>query len=169
MLETISDAILAELEEVMRRFVERVRVDPDTPSAHAVDENVLEDHLATFVADIASTIASVRLDDDRPREQLHDGTAIQRVVSQRHGAQRARMGWTERQVRREFVILEEELSSAIYRRLPTMGATPTPESATGEAGRAMIFLHQALEIAEGLSLESFRQNRVLAESERRSD
>ena len=169
MLETISDAILAELEDIMRAFVERVRADPATPSAHVVDEYVLEDHLATFLADIASTIASVRLDDDRPREQVHDGTAIQRVVSHRHGAQRARMGWTEREVRREFVILEEELSSAIHRRLPTMNATPTPESATGEAGRAMIFLHQALKIAEGLSLESFRQNQARAEAERSSD
>jgi len=166
MLETISDAILAELEDIMRGFVERVRVDPDTPSAHVVDEYVLEDHLATFLADIASTVASVRLDDDRPREQVHDGTAIQRVVSQRHGAQRARMGWTEREVRREFVILEEELSSAIHRRLPTMNVTPTPESATGEAGRAMIFLHQALKIAEGLSLESFRLNQARAEAQR---
>ena len=33
----------------------------------------------------------------------------------------------------------------------------------------MIFLHQALKIAEGLSLESFRQNQARVEAERSAD
>jgi anti-sigma regulatory factor (Ser/Thr protein kinase) len=169
MLRTIGDAILAELEDIMREFVARVRVDPDTATARRVDTYVLEDHFATFLADIATTLASVTLDDNAPNAEVRDGTAIQRVVAQRHGAQRARLGWTEREVRREFVILEETLMESVRRRLSVGAATPSNESGAGEAGRAAIFLHQALKIAEGWSVESFRRHQPLAAAGREAD
>src|SRR5206468_126829 len=161
-LQSISEALMAELEAIMRAYVARVRTDEGTPSAYAVDEQVLEDHLATFLADIAATLASVNVNDEDPTASVRDGTAIQRVVAARHGAQRARLGFKERELRREFVILEEELRSAVHRRLPAIGATPTRQSAVGEAERAMIFLHQALRIAEELSLQSFRRAHAAA-------
>jgi len=164
-LQTVGDAILSEMGGVMRRFVKRMLTDRDTASAHGRPVYEVEDHLATFLADLAATVASVALGDDAPSEQVRDGSEIQRVVSQRHGAQRARLGWTEREVRREFVILEEELEAAIRRRLPTTVSGPSPESGAGEAGRARIFLHQALRVAEGLSLESFRAHRARDEQE----
>ena len=165
-LQAVSDALLAELEAVMRAFVARVRADEETPSAYAVDEHTLEDHLATFLADMAATLASVNVNAEDPTASVQDGTAIQRVVAARHGAQRARLGFEERELRREFVILEEELHAALQRRLPTLGATPTRESAEGEAARAMIFLQQALRIAEELSLRGYRRAR--AEEEQRT-
>ena len=67
-------------------------------------------------------MAAVSVDAESPTPTIHDGTAIQRVVAERHGAQRARMGFKEREVRREFVILEEELRAAVQRRLPSLGA-----------------------------------------------
>ena len=51
--------------------------------------------------------------------------------------------------------------------LPATVSGPTPESGAGEAGRARVFLHQALRIAEGLSVERFRAHR--ARGERESD
>ncbi|HKP16556.1 MAG TPA: hypothetical protein VJT85_10825, partial [Gemmatimonadaceae bacterium] len=127
----------------------------------------VEDHFPTFLADLASTVTSIVLDDDAPSDQVRDGSAIQRLVSQRHGAQRARLGWTERELRREFVILEEELDAALRRRLPATISAPSPASGAGEAGRARVFLHEAIVIAEGLSLESFRSYR--AHLERQTD
>jgi hypothetical protein len=166
MLRTIGDAILAELEDIMREFVARVRDDPDTSTARSVDASVLEDHFATFLADVATTLAAVTLDDNAPNAQVRDGTAIQRIVAQRHGAQRARLGWTERQVRREFVILEETLVGAVRRRLGAGASPSASERGAGEAGRAAVVLHQALKIAEGWSVESFRRYRPLASAER---
>jgi len=159
MLQSIGDAILTELESIMRAFVDRVLADPDIPSARDTDSYIIEDHLATFLADVAVTLASVKLDDEAPSEQVRDGSAIQRIVAQRHGAQRARLGWEEREVRREFVILSEELSAAVGRRLPTVGTGPSSESLAGEAGRADVYVEQAVRIAEELSLESFRSHR----------
>ena len=166
-LQTIGNAILAEIDTVVQRFVNRVLADPDMPNAHGRETYEVEDHFATFLADMAATVSSIVLDDDAPSEQVRDGSAIQRLVSQRHGAQRARLGWTERELRREFVILEEELEAAIRRRLPATVSAPSAASGAGEAGRARIFLHQALKIAEGLSLESFRS--ALARHEQESN
>jgi len=168
-LRTIGDAILAELEDIMREFVARIRSDPDTATARRVDASVLEDHFASFLADVATTLAAVTLDDNAPNAQVRDSTAIQRVVAQRHGAQRARLGWTEREVRREFVILEETLVEAVRRRLSSGAATPGEESGAGEAGRAAVFLHQALRIAEGWSVETFRRHQPLAAAGREAD
>src|SRR5436190_1964497 len=153
-LQRIGDALLAELERIMREFVARVLSDPEMPSAHGTSIHLVEDHVATFIADVAVTLASVRLDDDEPSDAVRDGSAVQRVLARRHGAQRARLGWAEREVRREFVILEEELGAAVRRRLPRLRVGPSPESDQGEAGRAMVYLHQAIAIAEGLSLEN---------------
>ncbi len=35
------------------------------------------------------------------------------MISERHGAQRQRLGWTESDVRREFMIVREEIERAI--------------------------------------------------------
>ena len=153
----------------MREFVARIRSDPDTATARRVDASVLGDHFASFLADVATTLAAVTLDDNAPNAQVRDSTAIQRVVAQRHGAQRARLGWTEREVRREFVILEETLVEAVRRRLSSGAATPGEESGAGEAGRAAVFLHQALRIAEGWSVETFRRHQPLAAAGREAD
>ncbi|MFL5596021.1 MAG: hypothetical protein ACJ77S_01020, partial [Gemmatimonadaceae bacterium] len=44
-----------------------------------------------------------------------DATEIQRLISERHGTQRARLGWTESAMRREFMIVREELERVVQR------------------------------------------------------
>jgi PAS domain S-box-containing protein len=162
-LESVADALLAEIENIMRAYVARLRMEKATPSANTVEEHLLEDHVATFLADLSSTLTGVDVDSEAPTQSVRDGSAIQRLVAERHGAQRARMGFEEHELRREFVILEEEVRAAVQRRLPAIGATPTFQSAAGEAGRAMTFLHQALRIAEELSLQGFHRARAIGE------
>ena len=156
-LRALSDVVLAELERVLHAYVARLRSDPATPSAHAVDERQLEDHLASFLADLASTLAGLDVSAGAPTDGLRDGTIIQRVIAERHGAQRARLGWSEAAVRREFTILEEELAAALRRRAPGSLPGPTPDVRQGEAERALELLGQALAVAERLSLESYRK------------
>jgi PAS domain S-box-containing protein len=165
----LGDVLLSELERVLNTFVSRLRRDPGTPSAHAIAEPVLEDHLASFVADVAATLSSIDLGSNEPSEGARDGSVIQRVVAQRHGAQRARLGWAESEVHREFEILGEELASAVRRRMPLSASVPTSESGRGEAERALEYLQQALRIAEGLSVECYRSSVVSLDSGRRAD
>ena len=164
-LRAASDALLGELERVLHGYVARLRSDPETPSAHGASEADIEDHLASFLADLAGALT--HLDGalsnlDNPMEAdtvvgVRDSTAIQRVVSERHGAQRARLGWSEAEVRREFVILREELTSAIRRAAPRYMPGPNVEARQGEAERALEMFTAFVKVAEGLSLASFRR------------
>jgi hypothetical protein len=83
--------------------------------------------------------------------------AIQRVVCERHGAQRARLGWSEQELRREFTILREELAAAVRHRAPGVLPGPTAAARQGEVERALEVLGTFLSLAERLSLEGFRR------------
>ena len=157
-LRAVGDAVIADMERVLHAYVARLRSDPATPSAHALDEGQVEDHLASFLADLASTLTSLDGPVGEPTDAVRDGTAIQRVVSDRHGAQRARLGWAESELRREFTILREELAAAVRRRAPARLRGPTPEARIGEAARALEVLAQFLAVAERVSMESYRRN-----------
>ena len=117
LLQEIRDAILIELERVLHVYVARLRSDAGTPSAHTLTEAELEDHLATFLSDLAATFSSLDLAAGGDAEAVEDGTAIQRTVAERHGSQRRRLGWSEAEIRREFAILQEEVAAAIQRRV----------------------------------------------------
>jgi Histidine kinase-, DNA gyrase B-, and HSP90-like ATPase len=117
LLQELRDALLAELERVLYAYVARLRSDPATPTAHALSEAELEDHLATFLSDLAETLRSVDLAALGDSEMLRDGTLIQRTVAQRHGTQRRRLRWSADELRRDFQILREELAAAVRRRL----------------------------------------------------
>jgi PAS domain S-box-containing protein len=159
-LAAVGDALLSELEQVLHRFVARVRTDPDIPSVRRVSEAQVEDHLATFLADVAGTLqhlgAAVGSGIGDPTPNIVDGTAIQRIVAERHGAQRARLGWEESEVRREFAILREEVATAIRRRAESEPLGPTPKVRREEAHRALEVIAHFLVNAERASLASFR-------------
>jgi PAS domain S-box-containing protein len=85
---------------------DRLRVDPQLSHARDTDRVQLENHTATFLVDIG--LALVTLDEGGGEPELmRDGTEIQRLIADRHGAQRARLGWSEEEMRREFTLLRE--------------------------------------------------------------
>jgi PAS domain S-box-containing protein len=158
-LAAVGDALLAELEEILRAFVARVRSDADIPSARTVSDADVEDHMATFLADVAGTLqhldASLMHGTGEPTPDVRDGTVIQRVVAERHGAQRARLGWGESELRREFAILREEVAAAIRRRAETEPLGPTREARLREAHQALELLGHFLVLAERSSLMTY--------------
>jgi len=111
-------AILMELERVVSSFVGRLRIDPEVPTAHVQDQAVLEDHLATFVADLAQSLVAMDPNSDVEDSDLQTSRQIQGAVAARHGQQRAGLGWSEENLRREYGILREELQAALKRRTP---------------------------------------------------
>jgi hypothetical protein len=145
-LREIRDAVLAELERVLHAFVARLRNDPGMPHARLLSEADLEDHLATFLSDIAQTLGTLDAAAGASPGALHDGTAIQRNIAERHGAQRARLGWQPDEIRREYHILKEELAAAVRRRVGR------PRNA--EVEEAIEVVDEALARAERISLAS---------------
>jgi hypothetical protein len=74
LLQDVRDAILVELERTLHVYVARLRSDPASPSAHALSEAELEDHLATFLSDLAATFSSLDLAAGGDGDALRDGT-----------------------------------------------------------------------------------------------
>ncbi len=84
---------------------------PDDPLTDAQ----LDDHSATLCTEVG--IALGALDDvgGDPAGLIRDGSEILRVIAERHGVQRARMGWEEHHIAREFVHLEGVLRASLRR------------------------------------------------------
>jgi PAS domain S-box-containing protein len=148
-LQEIRHAILTELERILHVYVARLRSDPATPGAASLSAADLEDHLASFLADVAQTFSSVSLAEGPASAALRDGTAIQRTIAERHGRQRARLGWQESEIRRELEILGEELAAAVRRRV----TRPRREEVEEAIGTLQGFLQRA----EAVAVASYRE------------
>ncbi|HEX8271345.1 MAG TPA: ATP-binding protein [Longimicrobiaceae bacterium] len=149
LLARVHDALLPELDQVLHAYVARLRSDPLTPTAHAMAEPELENHLATLLADVAQTLGGMDLAAGVGDESLRAGTEVQRTVADWHGRQRRRLGWGEAEVRREFQVLREELASCIRRRV--RGEKPS------EVERVLAAVDAFVDAAETVSLAGYGQ------------
>jgi len=101
-----------DLREVIEAYAAQLRADRGLPAAE-LSEAELEDHQTTFLTDVAQCMVALA---DAPGEMslLHDGTEVQRLVAFRHGEQRARQGWDEDGLRREFTGLGELVRASLH-------------------------------------------------------
>ena len=65
------------------------------------------DQAGSILVDPAHALSAVADSAGEPSELLRDAADIQRMIAERHGAQRQRLGWSEDAVRREYRILQE--------------------------------------------------------------
>jgi signal transduction histidine kinase len=137
------EALLHELEPMLNSFVARLRTEPLMPAAQSLRFSQLADHIGTYVANIGGVLVAVEEARGQPSVLVADGSEIQRLVAERHGAQRARLGWSDDALRREWRILGEEIERAIRRR--TQGL----EEATIDEGLTIItrLIDQGIELS----------------------
>lgn len=121
-LGALSRELLSKLELLVTTVTERMRCDPTLRVAAGLRTSQVTDHLATLLADIAGTLLVVEEAGGDSSPLLADAMEIQRLIAERHGAQRARLGWTEASLRREFMIIREELERVVRRSVPSAGA-----------------------------------------------
>jgi signal transduction histidine kinase len=147
----VGDALLREVESVVDTFVERLRAEPVCESARDLRFSQLTDHVATLIADMAGALVVLEEAAAQPSSLLEDGADIRRLVAERHGRQRARLGWAEAGLRREYAILCEELLRAIRRCF-------TPDD--GRVLEASAVVTRMLDDAERSSLRALAQARA---------
>jgi hypothetical protein len=109
---------VGQLSPMVKLIVGRIRSDAGLPMAAGLRTSQVADHIPTLLADIAGALAFIDDSDGEPSERLADAIEIQRLVAERHGAQRALLHWNEGAMRREFMIIREELERVIRRSLP---------------------------------------------------
>ncbi|HTK50097.1 MAG TPA: CHASE domain-containing protein [Gemmatimonadaceae bacterium] len=146
-LAAVGRTLLDELHTVARDFVGALRADAAAfPHAGRLSDAQLEDHVQTWLVEVAQSLVILHGAGTDPSELMRDGTEIRRLISERHGVQRYRLGWSEEALVREFALLRERIDAVLAARgLP---AALMPHARTILAG--------ATRQAEEISLRSFR-------------
>ena len=114
-LAEVGDSLMHEMESILDACVAQMRHEPLMPAAPTLRYSQLVDHTGAMLADIAAAL--VTLDESRgaPSALLLDSADIQRFVADRHGLQRARLGWSTEALAREHEILHAEIERAVRR------------------------------------------------------
>jgi|SRR4051812_32303503 signal transduction histidine kinase len=139
----VGRALLLVVENTVETIVERIKRDPNLGLAAGLSFSQLADHLASLLADVAGALVVMEEAKGLSSPTLADAVEIQRLISERHGAQRQRLGWSESELRREFMIVREEIELAI-RKASEFGEPLPVEDGIAVIGR---FLDQAEYIA----------------------
>jgi hypothetical protein len=144
----LGELLVMSAPDIVATVVDRLRGDPEIPRAREVTRTELEDHIATYLSDIGQLFAII---DERGTSRLPlivDGAAIQRLIAERHGAQRQRLGWTEEELRREHAALGAEVERVVLDSSLLRGSPPSD---------ALPLLRLILQEAEEVSVRGFRE------------
>jgi hypothetical protein len=111
----VGEALLREVEAVTDAFVARLRHEQLSPAVASLKFSQLADHAATLITELAVSLVVLEEAGGQPSPLMVDAADLQRLIAERHGTQRAHLGWTDEALRREFALLREEIERAIRR------------------------------------------------------
>lgn len=98
---------------ILARHLDDLRHKPAAPNVDRIAEVILEDHLDTLITELALSLSTIEQAAGQASVGLRDGSAVQKVLAQRHGAQRASLGWREEEVGREVRALRSEIEAEL--------------------------------------------------------
>jgi signal transduction histidine kinase len=151
-LTQLSGELLSQMRPLVEVVVARIRMDPGIAMATGLRTSQVIDHLTTMLADIAGALVVIEESSGEASPNLADAMEIQRLVAERHGAQRGRLGWTETSLRREFMIIREEVERAVLKCMPTGKAL--------EPSEAVAIVNRFVDQAEYLSVRALERIRA---------
>lgn len=138
--------LLGQLDTTRERYTQRVR-GSGLPHVESLRETQIRDHATALLADVLNSLEVVGEARGRAPELLRDGSEIQRLISDLHGAQRYRLGWSEEHVSRDVQLLREELETTIA------GASGAPAEVRAQARE---LVRRLLRVAEQMSIRGYR-------------
>lgn len=106
-LAAAGEALMRQVGSTVDAFVRRARADRVLGFTAEVSDVDVADHLGTLLTDVANSLAILAASGGDASELLVDGQRILRLISELHGAQRHRLGWTEAQLGREVDLLRD--------------------------------------------------------------
>ncbi|HUQ46301.1 MAG TPA: ATP-binding protein [Gemmatimonadaceae bacterium] len=159
-LAEIGDSLMHEMEAILDAFVAQLRREPLMPAAPTLRYSQLVDHSGALLADVASALITLDESHGAPSALLLDSADIQRFIADRHGLQRARLGWTSAALAREGEVLCTEIERSVRRCFGDPRYAAQVDEALGVICR---YLEQGAETSRR-ALE-----RALHQSARRSD
>jgi hypothetical protein len=133
-LAEIGEILMRELQRLLDAFVARLRAECPSPHAAGLKFSQLADHVASYLADLAGLLIALEEAAGQPTGVLVDAAEIHRVVAVRHGAQRARLGWSADAIRCEYQLLHEEIERVV-REQCTTSAPAAIDGALAVTGR----------------------------------
>lgn len=149
---TLGVALLEQIDAIVRVYARRLRSKKGIVRAKNLSKSELEDHAAAFLADIVQALVVVEEAQGGPSDIMRDGSVLRRIISERHGAQRHRLGWTEKELGIEFEILKKSVDDAARK----VGGKEIDRHAKSALRAARTVLGQLLDTAEEISLRGFR-------------
>jgi hypothetical protein len=108
----IASQLLSRVDDIAGQYVARLRAEGDVPDLTGVGEPYVRDHACTVIAEVTNAALVLSETKGRASDLLRDGSEIQRLLAELHGAQRYRLGWTETQIAKDVTILSAELVGA---------------------------------------------------------
>lgn len=151
----LGERLRERVEELIERYVARMRGDSAIPKARTLPRPLLEDHAMSFLGDLFQSIVILEkaedLQDQEQSNLLKDGSQIQRLVAELHGRQRYRMGWTKEALNREYEILDEEVASLVKRYASNASAAVGVDWALRHARHLLNRAHEASFAAYGVA------------------
>ncbi|HSJ33037.1 MAG TPA: ATP-binding protein [Longimicrobiales bacterium] len=108
----VGRAIQHALDDIKLEFTRELRAAISV--ARQLPDAVLQDHVATYVADIGQTLIDL-VARSGATPLVRDGSEIQHLIADLHGRQRALFGWTADSLRREIEILLDVIDRAVRR------------------------------------------------------
>ena len=143
----VGEQLQQEIEQLVATYVRRVQDDPTFPT-EGVSRAEIEDHASTMLADMAQALVVLADSEERAEHLLRDGTRIQSIIAELHGAQRARLHWLESALNHEWDILWEELERVLHDRV---------HAAPDDVANALAALRRMIDYGRYISVRAWRQ------------
>ncbi|MGQ0560759.1 MAG: PAS domain-containing sensor histidine kinase [Gemmatimonadota bacterium] len=106
----VGEQMIDAIDDILDEYADRLKQELPLPRTSRLEYADLVNHAGTFLTDIAQALIVLENSNADPVQLMHDGTQIQRVISELHGAQRFRLGWTEEMLAGDWRILWEAIS-----------------------------------------------------------
>jgi PAS domain S-box-containing protein len=152
----LGELLLEELDAIVRSYAKRLSSRGGVERARGLSRSELEDHAAAFLAEIIQSVVIVEEAEGKASGMMRDGSVLRKIVSERHGAQRKRVGWTEVELRREFEIIRATVVSALKRVARHSADSEVQEQRGAAQGLLAKLLAKLLDGAEQASLRGYR-------------